>query len=313
MLLFDIIFVVNGWGCSLLRLSRSNTVIKKAAVSSSSKKKNSIHLQLAKIDTRLASFVTIHLKQHHLFSISTKIMIFRTVVASWCSLSFASAFTPNNFIDRPATQLNVKVDGRTVGGDLVPANNFILVKVADAEEETSGGILLTGKAKVTKTQGTVVSVGPGKTHPETGAVFDMPVAPGEGVMYGQFDGTEIDLDGAKHTLIRDDDILVKYTGDDLTLENASVVRDAVLVYVETKDVSTDGGILIAKTSKTDRKPSTGKVVKVGPGRFATNGDIMEMQVSEGDFVKFRDFAGNDVTIEDEEYSVVRMSDILAKF
>ena len=48
----------------------------------------------------------------------------------------------------------------------------------------------------------------------TSAVFDMPVSPGDGVLYGQFDGTEIDLDGVKHTLIRDDDILVKYYGDE---------------------------------------------------------------------------------------------------
>jgi chaperonin GroES len=114
-------------------------------------------------------------------------------------------------------------------------------------------------------------------------------------------------------LIRDDDVLVKFTGPELKLDTASVVRDAVLVYVETKETATEGGILIAKSSKSDRKPSTGRVVKVGPGRFATNGETMEMEVAEGDFVKFRDFAGNEVEIEGEEYSVVRMADILAKY
>lgn len=206
-----------------------------------------------------------------------------------------------------------KVDGRTVEGEVKPANNFILVKIADAIERTEGGILLTGKAKLKKTEGRVVSVGPGRTHPETGAIFDMPVSPGENVVYGKYDGTQIDIDGTKHTLIRDDDILVKFTGDKLTLETADVVRDAVLVHVETKESATEGGILIAKSSKTESKPSTGRVVKVGPGRFATNGQRMEMEVAEGDMVKFRDFAGNEVDIDDEEYTVVRMSDILAKF
>lgn len=223
------------------------------------------------------------------------------------------AFTNIKTGTRRPTFCGVKVDGRTVDGEVKPANNFILVKKAGAIEQTQGGILLTGKAKVVKTQGTVVSVGPGKTHPETGAVFDMPVAAGEGVVYGKYDGTEIDIDGAKHTLIRDDDVLVKFTGDELTLDSAEVVRDAVLVYVETKESSTEGGILIAKSSKSESKPSTGKVVKVGPGRFATNGAKMEMEVKPGDFVKFRDFAGNEVEIEGEEYSVVRMADILAKF
>jgi chaperonin GroES len=209
--------------------------------------------------------------------------------------------------------LNAKIDGRTVEGEVKPANNFILVKIADAVEKTEGGILLTGKAKIKKTEGKVVAVGPGKTHPETGAVFNMPVSSGENVMYGKYDGTEIDIDGAKHTLIRDDDILVKYTGDSLTLDNVEVVRDAVLVYVETKERATEGGILIAKSSSSETKPSTGKVVKVGPGRYATNGELMEMEVSEGDYIKFRDYAGNEVEIDGEEYTVVRMMDILAKF
>lgn len=210
----------------------------------------------------------------------------------------------------PAT----KVDGRTIENGMVsPTNNFILVKVAGAVDQTAGGILLTGKAKQVKTEGLVVAVGPGKTHPETGAVFDMPVEVGENVVYGKYDGTSIDIDGVKHTLIRDDDVLVKFTGPELKLDTASVVRDAVLVYVETKETATEGGILIAKSSKSDRKPSTGRVVKVGPGRFATNGETMEMEVAEGDFVKFRDFAGNEVEIEGEEYSVVRMADILAKY
>jgi len=234
-----------------------------------------------------------------------------------CALALAVdgalAFTHLKTGTRRPTFCGVKVDGRTVDGEVKPANNFILVKKAGAIDKTEGGIILTGKSKVVKTEGTVVSVGPGKTHPETGAVFHMPVAPGDGVVYGKYDGTEIDIDGVKHTLIRDDDVLVKFTGGELTLDSCDVVRDAVLVYVETKETSTEGGILIAQSSKSERKPSTGKAVKVGPGRFATNGDKMEMEVQPGDFVKFRDFAGNEVEIEGEEYSVVRMSDILAKF
>merc|ERR1712232_101993 len=157
------------------------------------------------------------------------------------------------------------------------------------------------------------SVGPGKTHPDTGATFDMPVSVGENVVYGEFDGTEIDIDGVKHTLIRDDDILVKFTGDKLSVDSCDVVRDAVLVAVETKETATEGGILIASSSKSSSKPSTGKVVKVGPGRFASNGERMEMEIEEGDMIKFRDFAGNEVEIGGKEYTVVRSLDILAKY
>ena len=158
-----------------------------------------------------------------------------------------------------------------------------------------------------------MATGPGKTHPDTGALFEMPVSEGENVVYGEFDGTEIDIDGETHTLIRDDDVLVKFTGDDLSMESCDVLRDSVLVYVETKEISTEGGILLAQSSTTETRPSTGKVVKVGPGRFATNGDRMEMEIEEGDFIKFRDYAGKDVEIDGEEYTVVSAMDILAKF
>lgn len=226
----------------------------------------------------------------------------------------ASAFAPASTSTASTTSLHVKIDGRTVNaGSVTPTNNFILVKVAPAQEETEGGILLTGKAKITKTEGLVMATGPGKTHPDTGALFEMPVSEGDNVVYGEYDGTAIDIDGEKHTLIRDDDVLVKFSGDSLTMDSCDVLRDSVLVYVETKETSTEGGILLAQSKSTSNRPSTGKIVKVGPGRFATNGERMEMELAEGDFIKFRDYAGKDVEIEGEEYTVVSALDILAKF
>lgn len=225
---------------------------------------------------------------------------------------FAPSRSANN--RRESSPLFVTtMDGRKIKGEVAPLNNFLLVQIAGLKERTEGGILLTGKAKIKKTEGKVVAVGPGKTHQDSGVVFDMPVSPGEGVLYGKYDGTEIELNGQKHMLIRDDDILVKFQGDELTLETADVTRDNVLVYVERKEMATEGGILIAKSSKTENRPSTGEVVKVGPGRISADGTLMVMEVDVGDLVKFRDFAGNEVNIGEKEYSVVRMQDILAKF
>lgn len=225
-----------------------------------------------------------------------------------------NAFAPNPMgVRKSQTTFGATLEGRVIEGEIKPTNNFVLVKVADAIEKTEGGIILAGKNKVTKTEGTVISVGPGKTHQDSGILFPMPVAAGEGVVYGKFDGTEVDYNGDKHTLIRDDDILVKYTGDELSLETADVIRDNVLVSVNAdEEESTAGGLLIAATSN-KKRPSTGTVVKVGAGRMAANGEVMEMDVAIGDMVKFRDFAGNEVKLDDKEYSVVRMVDILAKF
>lgn len=246
----------------------------------------------------------------------------KLVVLGLILVESALAFSPALLADRTtgrhgkcsALQAATMLDGRKIKGDIEPLNNFILVKTADAVEETTGGIFLTGRAKQVKTEGTVVAAGPGRTHPDSGRVFNMPVAVGDGVVYGKYDGTEIDLNGVKHTLIRDDDVLVKFNGgSELTLESVDVVRDNVLVYVERKDVETEGGILIAKSSKSEQRPSTGEVRKVGPGKMAADGTLMAMEVAVGDMVKFRDFAGNEVEIEQKEYSVVKMSDILAKF
>jgi chaperonin GroES len=227
-------------------------------------------------------------------------------------LGFTS-FAPKPAAFRPQTQCFAStLDGRKIAGDVKPLNNFLLIKVAEAVEKTEGGILLTGKAKIKKTEGTVVSVGPGRTHQDSGVVFDMPVSEGDGIVYGKYDGTEININGARHTLIRDDDILVKFKGE-LSVDTVDVVRDNVLVAVDRSEEETDGGILIAKSSKSDSKPSTGEVIKVGPGKIASDGKLMPMDVAVGDKVKFRDFAGNEVEIGELEYSVVKMSDVLAKF
>jgi chaperonin GroES len=211
------------------------------------------------------------------------------------------------------TEESHRLEGRTITGPLEPLNNFVLVKVAKSEDQTSGGILLTAKAKAKKTEGTVVAVGPGRAHPESGYLLTIPVQPGEGVVYGKYDGTEVDYDGEKHSLIREEDILVKYTSNQLTLDNVEVLNDNVLVFVEPKEEETSSGLLIASSSSSKKKPSTGMVAKVGPGRRTMTGTLTPMEVIVGDMVKFRDFAGNEVKIDEKEYTVVRMADILAKF
>jgi len=101
----------------------------------------------------------------------------------------------------------------------------------------------------------------------------------------------------------------------VALENAEVIWDSVLVKVAEANTaeSSDGSILIAATVKKASVSSIGEVLKVGPGRFAFNGELMEMDVAPGDFVKFCDYAAQSVDIGGEEYAVVWMNDLLAKF
>jgi chaperonin GroES len=158
-----------------------------------------------------------------------------------------------------------------------------------------------------------VDVGPGKSHPESGLLFPMPVEEGDNVIYGKYDGTEVKIDGVTHSLIRDDDILVKFKGDTLTLDNVETVNNCVLVHVVTREEETSGGLILGTSKSSENRPSTGTVVKVGPGKMVASGDIIPMKVKVGDKVKFLDFAGNEVKIGDEDYSVVKMDEIMAKF
>lgn len=249
----------------------------------------------------------------------TRLLLLPTAVALLAAAHSVSSFAPSlTNSARPTSSLQAKtLEGRTLSdsGALKPCTNFLLVKVNAAVDTTDSGILLSSAAKIEKTEGRVISVGPGKTHPDSGQIVPMPVEEGDGVVYGQFDGTILDYDGNKHALIRDDDILVKYSGEKLTVEGVNVCNENVLVLADETDEETSGGLLLAAPSKDgpEARPSTGTVVKVGPGRMASDGTRIAMTVQEGDRVKFRDFAGFEADIEGREYSVVKMPEILAKF
>jgi len=236
------------------------------------------------------------------------------ITVALLAASGSQAFAPSSSkVSR--TQLNAEtLEGWKVNGNIKPVNNFILIKKAEVQKESESGIVFSKSASVVKTEGKVISVGPGKLHPDSGIPFPMPVVEGDGVVYGKFDGTEVTIDGDTHSLIRDNDILVKFTGGSLTVDSVEAVNDGILVYVETREQEeTSGGLLLASTNDNSRRPTTGVVTKVGPGRMAESGDLIPMSVEVGDQVKFMDFAGNEVKIGDKEYSVVQMTEIYAKF
>ena len=96
-------------------------------------------------------------------------------------------------------------------------------------------------------------------------------------------------------------------------ENVEMINDKVLVYVKTRELQTSGGLILGSSTSDQKRPSTGTVVKVGPGKIAASGELIPMNVEVGDEVKFMDFAGNEIKIGDNDYSVVQMPEILAKF
>jgi chaperonin GroES len=70
-----------------------------------------------------------------------------------------------------------------------------------------------------------------------------------------------------------------------------------------------GGLYIPDTAK--EKPQQGEIVAVGPGRFDDKGNRLPVEVKVGDKVLYGKYSGTEVTVEGENYLILRESDVLA--
>ena len=86
--------------------------------------------------------------------------------------------------------------------------------------------------------------------------------------------------------------------------------ERVIVQPIELEQQTKGGIFLPDTAK--EKPQEGNVVAVGPGRVADDGTRIPMELSSGDRVIYSKFAGTEYKDGDDEYLILRESDILAK-
>jgi chaperonin GroES len=87
-----------------------------------------------------------------------------------------------------------------------PLNDRILVLRIEEEKKTSGGIIIPDTAKEKPQQGKVIAVGPGKPG-DKGERISPDVKEKDRVLFGKYSGTEIKIDGVKHLILREDDIL----------------------------------------------------------------------------------------------------------
>jgi chaperonin GroES len=87
-----------------------------------------------------------------------------------------------------------------------PLQDRILIKRLDEEEKTKGGIIIPDTAKEKPQEGKVIAVGAGKVN-EDGKLQPLDVKKGDRVLFTKYAGTEVDLDGEEHLIIREDDVL----------------------------------------------------------------------------------------------------------
>jgi chaperonin GroES len=87
-----------------------------------------------------------------------------------------------------------------------PLHDRVVVQRVDAEEKTKGGIIIPDTAKEKPQEGKVIAVGPG-ARDDAGKLQPLDVKAGDRILFGQWSGTEIKLDGEDYLIMKESDIM----------------------------------------------------------------------------------------------------------
>ena len=91
--------------------------------------------------------------------------------------------------------------------------------------------------------------------------------------------------------------------------NLKPLGDRLVVKPAEQEEQTASGIFLPETAK--EKPQQGVIVAAGPGARKENGERIELDVKVGDTVLYAKYAGTNVKLDDNEYLILKESDILA--
>ena len=87
-----------------------------------------------------------------------------------------------------------------------PLHDRVIIKRTEEEEKTKGGIIIPDTAKEKPVEGIIVAVGDGKVL-EDGTKSPLEVKEGNRVLFGKYAGTEINIEGEEHLIMKEDDII----------------------------------------------------------------------------------------------------------
>jgi chaperonin GroES len=88
-----------------------------------------------------------------------------------------------------------------------PLQDRVMVKrLENGVEKTKGGIIIPDTAKQKPEQGKIVAVGKGKVN-DDGKLISVGVKVGDTILFGKYSGSEVELDGEEHLIMREEDIL----------------------------------------------------------------------------------------------------------
>ena len=87
-----------------------------------------------------------------------------------------------------------------------PLHDRVVVKRIEAEDKTTGGIIIPDTAKEKPSQGEIVAIGPGGRD-EAGRVIPIDLKVGDRVLFGKWSGTEVKIDGTELLIMKESDIM----------------------------------------------------------------------------------------------------------
>jgi chaperonin GroES len=87
-----------------------------------------------------------------------------------------------------------------------PLQDRVIVKRIEEEEKSKGGIIIPDTAKEKPQEGKIVAVGKGKLS-DDGKIIPLDVKVNDRVLFGKYSGSEINMDGEEHLIMREEDIL----------------------------------------------------------------------------------------------------------
>ena len=87
-----------------------------------------------------------------------------------------------------------------------PLQDRVIVQIIEEEEKTKGGLIIPDTAKEKPQEGKIIAVGKGKLN-EDGKITPLDVKVNDRVLFGKYSGTEINIDGEEHLIMREEDIL----------------------------------------------------------------------------------------------------------
>eukprot|EP00927_Polykrikos_kofoidii_P067631 TRINITY_DN63075_c0_g1_i1.p1 TRINITY_DN63075_c0_g1~~TRINITY_DN63075_c0_g1_i1.p1 ORF type:complete len:314 (-),score=45.86 TRINITY_DN63075_c0_g1_i1:186-1046(-) len=239
-------------------------------------------------------------------------------VASFSAKLFVPAIRPTSrsVVTRlskgRATQASVSTCGDVeFAHDYVTLGSHVLVRPSEAAATSEAGFVLPESAREMVFSGEVVGVGTGAWHPDTGVELPLWSQVGRSVLYDKYAAEALLIGDVNHVVIRDDDVLLSYSGDEAIVDTIRIPRGKVLVQIgESRTVSL-GGLVLPKGGKSEK--TFGIVAVVGDPYIDGRGNHHPLELSVGDRIQFRSGSGVTLKLDKIEYRIVEVADCLAKW